>query len=177
MLDKYKKIQEYLNNRKDEGFSLLELVVALGILLVLTVGGLLAYNTITNNARQAAVNRSASELHTYMMSKYSGSNGEYAQAKVKEDLEDWVSSHDNYKDTATVQDVSADPKQIKYLITDNVTKPTYLIYVLSGDYSENLNDQIVDVNGVYIRVVDGYGKQVIGSDGNWAEGIFTAERG
>lgn len=49
---------------KDDGFSLLELVVAVGILLVLTVGGLLAYSGITDNARQAAVDSAASEVYT-----------------------------------------------------------------------------------------------------------------
>lgn len=49
---------------KNDGFSLLELVVAVGILLVLTVGGLLAYNGITDNARQAAVESAASEIYT-----------------------------------------------------------------------------------------------------------------
>lgn len=48
----------------EDGFSLLELVVAVGILLVLTVGGLLAYNGITKNARVAAVESAASEVLT-----------------------------------------------------------------------------------------------------------------
>ena len=47
-----------------DGFSLLELVVAVGILLVLTVGGLLAYSGITDNARNAAVQSAASEVYT-----------------------------------------------------------------------------------------------------------------
>jgi len=42
---------------KDLGFSLLELVVAVGILLVLTVGGLVAYNGIVENARQAEMSQ------------------------------------------------------------------------------------------------------------------------
>lgn len=48
----------------EDGFSLLELVVAVGILLILTVGGLLAYNGITDNARKAAVDKAASEVLT-----------------------------------------------------------------------------------------------------------------
>lgn len=59
-----KKVAERREAAKDAGFSLLELVVAVGILLVLTVGGLLAYNGITDNARDAAVQSAASEVYT-----------------------------------------------------------------------------------------------------------------
>lgn len=48
----------------EEGFSLLELVVAIGILLVLTVGGLIGYSAITNNAKDAAVQSASSEIAT-----------------------------------------------------------------------------------------------------------------
>lgn len=57
-------IKERREAAKEAGFSLLELVVAVGILLVLTVGGLLAYNGITENARKAAVESAASEVFT-----------------------------------------------------------------------------------------------------------------
>lgn len=60
-----KKVKDYRKAvaENSDGFSLLELVVAVGILLVLTVGGLLAYNGITDNARQAAVDSAASEIY------------------------------------------------------------------------------------------------------------------
>jgi len=48
----------------EDGFSLLELVVAIGILLVLTVGGLIGYSGITDNARTAAAESAASEIST-----------------------------------------------------------------------------------------------------------------
>ena len=50
--------------KRDDGFSLLELVVAVGILLILTVGGLLAYTGIQKQARIAAVQSAASEVLT-----------------------------------------------------------------------------------------------------------------
>lgn len=53
--------------KTDDGFSLLELVVAVGILLVLTVGGLLAYNGIINSARQAAVENAAETVYNQAM--------------------------------------------------------------------------------------------------------------
>lgn len=58
------KARKNIAERAEDGFSLLELVVAVGILLVLTVGGLLAYNGITDNARTAAVDSAASEVYT-----------------------------------------------------------------------------------------------------------------
>lgn len=51
----------------ENGFSLLELVVAIGILLVLTVGGLIGYAAITDNARGAAQESAASEIATQVM--------------------------------------------------------------------------------------------------------------
>lgn len=48
----------------EKGFSLLELVVAIGILLILTVGGLVGYSSITDNARTAAAESAASEIST-----------------------------------------------------------------------------------------------------------------
>lgn len=58
-----KKFLKTFKNGNQEGFSLLELVIGVGIMLVLTVGGLLAYNGITANARQASVQRAASEIY------------------------------------------------------------------------------------------------------------------
>lgn len=62
MIDNLKARRAEMN--KEEGFSLLELVVAVGILLVLTVGGILAYNGITNNAKKAATESAASQVLT-----------------------------------------------------------------------------------------------------------------
>lgn len=57
--DRFEKAREDSN-----GFSLLELVVAVGIILILTVGGLLAYSKITENSRIAALNAAASDVFT-----------------------------------------------------------------------------------------------------------------
>lgn len=74
------KMKEWKN---DKGFSLLELVVAVGILMVLSVGGLLAYSGIQKNARVAAVQKAASEVFTgataYRLDNQPGSNGKQAQ--------------------------------------------------------------------------------------------------
>jgi len=46
----------------EDGFSLLELVVAVGVLLALSVGGFLAYAGITDNAKQSAVESAAASV-------------------------------------------------------------------------------------------------------------------
>lgn len=58
------KLLDYLKQKGEGGFSLLELVVGVGVVLVLTVGGVLGYNGITDQARQAAVDKAASEAFT-----------------------------------------------------------------------------------------------------------------
>lgn len=58
----------------ENGFSLLELVVAIGILLVLTVGGLIGYSAITGNAKTAAAQSAASEISTAVMVALSDSD-------------------------------------------------------------------------------------------------------
>lgn len=75
--------------KNNDGFSLLELVVAVGILLVLTVGGLLAYNGITNNARQAAVDSAASEVYTAAVAYEADNQTDTDAAKA---ASDWMAS-------------------------------------------------------------------------------------
>lgn len=59
-----KKLEEKrkLLSNKDDGFSLLELVVAVGILLILTVGGTLAYTMIKENTEKAATKSAVSDV-------------------------------------------------------------------------------------------------------------------
>lgn len=59
--------KEKLSEKNEDGFSLIELVVAIGVILVLTVGGLIGYSKITDNSRQAAVEKAASEVATAAM--------------------------------------------------------------------------------------------------------------
>lgn len=58
--NEFKKARE-LN---EDGFSLIELVVAVGILAILSVVGVIAYSGITDNARTQAVNAAAAEVYT-----------------------------------------------------------------------------------------------------------------
>jgi surface protein len=55
------------DRRELSGFSMLEAVVVVGVLLALAVGGFLAYGQITTNAKIAKVKSSASEVYTAAM--------------------------------------------------------------------------------------------------------------
>lgn len=50
--------------RLETGFSMLEAVVVVGVLLALAVGGFISYGTITESAKKAAVKSAASSVHT-----------------------------------------------------------------------------------------------------------------
>lgn len=99
--------------KNNDGFSLLELVVAVGILLVLTVGGLLAYNGITDNARDAAVESAASEVYTAAVAfEASGKMTPEIAAQTAEK---------NWMDTRTGEDISVDATWAEDADTPTVT--------------------------------------------------------
>lgn len=50
--------------RLETGFSMLEAVVVVGVLLALAIGGFFAYGPIAENAKKAKVKSAASEIHT-----------------------------------------------------------------------------------------------------------------
>lgn len=51
-------------NRLETGFSMLEAVVVVGVLLALAISGFISYGSITANAKMAAVKSAASSAHT-----------------------------------------------------------------------------------------------------------------
>lgn len=53
--------------RLETGFSMLEAVVVVGVLLALAVGGFFAYGPIAENAKRAKVKSAASEVHTAVL--------------------------------------------------------------------------------------------------------------
>lgn len=96
-------IKNYLKQANDDGFSLLELVIAVGVLLVLSAVGLLAYNGITRNARMAAVQSAADEVYTGAAA-YDANGDDYTQAE-----KDWMET--SKKDTANSITVEVKDKE------------------------------------------------------------------
>lgn len=82
-----------MRSRLQTGFSMLEAVVVVGVLLALAVGGFLSYGPIAENAKKAAAKSAASQIYTAVMvalsdgdpttnatdivDKYNGSDTEY----------------------------------------------------------------------------------------------------
>lgn len=57
-------VRHFTHYRLETGFSMLEAVVVVGVLLALAVGGFFAYGPIAENAKRAKVESAASEVHT-----------------------------------------------------------------------------------------------------------------
>lgn len=68
--------------KNENGFSLIELVVAIAILLVLSVGGLLGYSAITDNARTSSASSAASEVSTSIATALSDDDADNNAAAV-----------------------------------------------------------------------------------------------
>lgn len=64
----------------DEGFSLLELVVAVSIMLILGIVGFVSYQSYTDNARQAALETSANQVLTAVVAEHNTPTGDPAAA-------------------------------------------------------------------------------------------------
>lgn len=66
-MNKLSNITEFIKKSNkatnEEGFSLIELVVAVGILAILSVTGVVAYSSITDQSRRTATDSAASEVY------------------------------------------------------------------------------------------------------------------
>lgn len=66
-----KRIQEWIKKRKDannDGYSLVELVVAIGVMGILSATGLFYYSGITNGAQKTATDNLALEVYVAVLS-------------------------------------------------------------------------------------------------------------
>jgi type II secretory pathway pseudopilin PulG len=57
-------LKKYRDGMKAGGFSMLEAVVVVGVLLALAVGGFIAYGQVTANAKKASTESAASSVYT-----------------------------------------------------------------------------------------------------------------
>jgi len=145
MFESLKRITQ-LNTKKksfhEDGFSLLELVVAVGILLVLTVGGLLAYNGITNNARQASVNNIADEIYTVVSANLSDND---SSSTIASAMENWAESA-GYTEDQTLFVKTAAGVSIYTTKTDQypTTAPAHIIIIQTKSATDD-SELSVDV--------------------------------
>lgn len=136
------KAEKAITNSRGEndGFSLLELVVAVGILLVLTVGGLLAYNGIIKQARIAAVTNAASTVYSQAMIYKTDNN---PKTTIQTAADEWNESAGVVPDEAaivnTVAAIGVNNEKIKVIATD-LANDSFEIKAVYGD--ENSDDRI-----------------------------------
>lgn len=93
--------QTKFNVRGERGFSLIELVFAIGIILVLTVGGAIGYGAVTDNARKAATQSAAKDVLTAAMvydSDLPSNNTEVEDAATE-----WNNSRSKGKEQVTTE--------------------------------------------------------------------------
>lgn len=83
-------IQHTSSRTTTDGFSLLELVVAVSIMLILGVVGFVSYQNYTDNARQAALDTSANQVLTAVIAADNAPDGdvETAVARFNEQSDD-----------------------------------------------------------------------------------------
>lgn len=79
-------INKYRASLKEAGFSMLEAVVVVGVLLALAVGGFLAYGQITTNAKKASVESAASSVYTAALSAVADGDASTSAQKVQDDF-------------------------------------------------------------------------------------------
>jgi type II secretory pathway pseudopilin PulG len=58
-----KRIEEIRGRRTEGGFSLIDVVVTVAIIVALSVGGFVAYSSLVSNAKQGAVDYAASNVY------------------------------------------------------------------------------------------------------------------
>lgn len=80
--------------RLESGFSMLEAVVVVGVLLALAVGGFFAYGPIAENAKIAKVKSAASEIHTGVL--VSSMDGD-SNTQPQDVIDSWNASTDKIK--------------------------------------------------------------------------------
>lgn len=61
------RLKNYRSSLKSAGFSMLEAVVVVGVLLALAVSGFIAYGEITKNAKKASVESAAASVYTAVL--------------------------------------------------------------------------------------------------------------
>lgn len=117
-----KKINTHKVKKNEYGLSLMELVIAIGLVLILTVVGIIAFPTLTNNARESAVEAAASDVaRGIMVKKASDRDGSFKSQDV---VDEWMNnSAKKGKITVTTENSDSEQKVIvtaKYNGEDNV---------------------------------------------------------
>lgn len=105
--------------RDDSGFTLVELIIAVSILIILTGGGVLLYNNIMNDRRQSAIELASqtvmNDAMSYVMDFDDNTNSQMA-------VDEWNDSGSNYGFMAEI-----------IIESREVSVPSYVDFEYRGD--------------------------------------------
>jgi type II secretory pathway pseudopilin PulG len=110
--------------KNQEGFSLLEMVVAMGILIVLVIGGILFYRGINQNSKEAAVQQAAKSVYTGAVANQSDNDGSTTPSSAAKEY------NESQKDTITVDGVD---RPVIYVTVDEFTDGGLKVKAVYGD--------------------------------------------
>lgn len=113
-----RNFQKFLSreHRLETGFSMLEAVVVVGVLLALAVGGFLSYGPITDNAKMAKAKSAASEVYTGVLVAAVDGEAETTPQKV---IDNWNASTDKIKVTLSVINAGSDDYCVSATIVES----------------------------------------------------------
>lgn len=137
------KISQRIKQIQDDtnGFSLINLVVAVGIAMVLTIGGIIGYSQISKNSKIALYQSQTSDIYTSVVNN--NLSPQESKSTIKELLANTV--YKNHKS----------PSQSKVLVSGSISCPSTGINanfskvdIFNGDF--HTSDKIAD----YIIITD-----------------------
>ena len=112
-------LKKYRDNIKAGGFSMLEAVVVVGVLLALAVGGFIAYGKITENAKKASTEAAASSVYTAILAAGMDGDSETVPGDV-------ITDYNNSQDVITVAAVDG-PVAAQVPVTATVDGETLVV--------------------------------------------------
>lgn len=115
-----------------DGFSLLELVIAVGILLILSVGGVSAYGSMQDNADDAALDQAAQMVYDAAVAYDVDGNDNTSYEKAKKDYDYSKSKKSNGESTAG-------NREITITISKDDTTGVISVTASMGDKSKTLS--------------------------------------
>lgn len=102
------RLKNYRSNLKSAGFSMLEAVVVVGVLLALAVSGFIAYGEITKNAKNASVQSAAASVYTAVLA--ADMDGQETGDPLVADSDEVIASFNASQSTIKVAKSGADDK-------------------------------------------------------------------
>lgn len=123
--------------RKEHGFSLLEITVAVGVLLILAMVGLLSYKGLQGNSKQSAVNNAAESVYSKAFSTLSDGQNDTSPEQVEEE---YNKSSENI--TVEVDEISSGRLQVKAFYKQNpaISKTLVTPASSSSEVPEDVGD-------------------------------------